>query len=56
MEMIELTLEQQFKLRVLQDHVQGLSQKQAQNLLLVAVRQGMLKDNILKSCKSNCTS
>ncbi|MBV9389110.1 MAG: NblA/ycf18 family protein [Chroococcidiopsidaceae cyanobacterium CP_BM_ER_R8_30] len=51
MEPIELTLEQQFQLRILKDHTQGLSQKQAQDLLLLAVRQGMIKDNIIRRCK-----
>lgn len=50
MEPIELTVEQQFKQKVLENHVQGLSQEQAQKLLLKAVQQSMLKDNIIKYC------
>lgn len=51
MEPIALTIEQQFKLKVLENHVQVLSQKQAQKLLLEAVRQCMIKDNIIRHCK-----
>jgi hypothetical protein len=43
-------VEQQFKLKVLENHVQGLSQEQAQKLLLNAVQHSMLKDNIIKRC------
>lgn len=45
MESTELTLEQQFKLKVLESHIQGLSQEQLQRLILVAVRQVMTKSN-----------
>ncbi len=45
MEPTELTLEQQFKLKVLENHIQGLSQEQLQKLLLLAVRQVMTKNN-----------
>lgn len=48
MELIGLTVEQQFKLKVLENHIQGLSQEQTQKLLLLAVQQGMVKDNIIK--------
>ncbi len=45
----ELTLEQQFKLKILEIHVQGLSQQQAQKLLLKFVQIGMIKDNIISN-------
>ncbi|MEC4818263.1 MAG: NblA/ycf18 family protein [Scytonema sp. PMC 1069.18] len=45
----ELTLEQQLKLTILEKHIQGLSQEQAQKLLLKAVQQMMIKDNIISS-------
>lgn len=48
MQPIELTVEQQFQLKVLENHIQGLSQKQAQKLLLKAIQLSMLKDNIIK--------
>lgn len=43
----DLSLEQQFKLRVLQEHIQGLTPVQMQKLLLKAVKQNMLKTNII---------
>lgn len=50
MELKGLTLEQQFKLKVLETQIQGLSQEQAQKLLLSAVRLNLIKDNIIKHC------
>jgi hypothetical protein len=47
-EPIELTVEQQFKLKVLENQIQGLSKEQAQKLLLKAVQRGMIKDNIIR--------
>jgi hypothetical protein len=41
----ELTVEQQFKLKVLENHIQGLSQEQLQKLLLLAVRHVMIKNS-----------
>jgi hypothetical protein len=49
MNSIELTLEQQFKLKVLEIHIQGLSQQQAQKLLLKFVQRSMIKDNIMNN-------
>ncbi|HEY9726996.1 MAG TPA: hypothetical protein V6D50_11165 [Chroococcales cyanobacterium] len=49
MQSIELTVEQQLQLKVLENHIQGLSQKQVQKLLLKAIQLSMLKDNIIKS-------
>ncbi|MBH8551520.1 NblA/ycf18 family protein [Nostocaceae cyanobacterium CENA357] len=57
MNFTELTLEQQFKIKVLEIHIQGLSQQQAQKLLLKFVQIGMIKDNMMnnyvKQIKSN---
>ncbi len=50
MEMKGFTLEQQFKLKVLETQIQSLSQEQAQKLLLAAVRLNLIKDNIIKHC------
>lgn len=50
MELKGLTLEQQFKLKVLETQIQGLSQEQAQKLLLSAVRLNLIKDNIIRHC------
>ncbi len=43
-----LSLEQQFKLEVLQKEVKRLTQEQAQVYLIELMRQNMVKDNILK--------
>jgi hypothetical protein len=50
---IELTLEQQFNLRVYQQQVQSLSQEQAQEFLIEVLRQLMLKDNLVKHMLKN---
>ena len=44
----QLTLEQQFKLQVLKEQVEGLSKEQAQEYLLEMFRQMMVKDNLVK--------
>lgn len=46
---INLTLEQQFKLQVLQEEVKHLSQQQAQDYLIEVFRQMMVKDNLVKN-------
>ncbi|ERT07889.1 phycobilisome degradation nblA family protein [Lyngbya aestuarii BL J] len=43
-----LSLEQQFKLEVLQKEVKRLTQEQAQAYLMELMRQNMVKDNLLK--------
>jgi hypothetical protein len=42
----QLSLEQQFNLRIFADHVRTLSPEQAQDLSLELYRQMMLKDNL----------
>ena len=49
----QLSMEQQFKLKVLQDQVQDLSKEQAQEYLLEMFRQMMVKDNIVKHLLRN---
>jgi hypothetical protein len=49
MKSIELTMEQQFKLKVLETHIQGLNQQQVQKLLVKFVQIGMIKDNIISN-------
>ena len=51
MKSAELTVEQQFKLKVLENHIQALSQTQAQKLLLKAIQQSMIQDNVIRNCK-----
>ncbi|MFM7425171.1 MAG: NblA/ycf18 family protein [Elainella sp.] len=45
---MELSLEQQFNLKVYEDQVQELSHEEVQQFLLEVLRQLMIKDNILK--------
>ena len=49
----QLSLEQQFKLKVLQEQVQDLSREQAQEYLLEMFRQMMVKDNLVKHLLKN---
>ncbi|HHP7232035.1 MAG TPA: NblA/ycf18 family protein [Xenococcaceae cyanobacterium] len=49
----QLTLEQQFKLQVLKEQVQGLTKEQAQEYLLEVFRQMMVKDNLVKHLLKN---
>ncbi|AMW26791.1 MULTISPECIES: NblA/ycf18 family protein [Oscillatoriales] len=44
-----LSIEQQFKLKVLQEQVKHLSLEEAQEYLIEVFRQGMVKDNLLKN-------
>ena len=49
----QLSLEQQFKLKVLQEQVADLSKEQAQEYLLEMFRQMMVKDNLVKQLLKN---
>ena len=49
----QLSMEQQFKLKVLQDQVQDLTKEQAQEYLLELFRQMMVKDNLVKHLLKN---
>ena len=48
-----LSMEQQFKLKVLKDQVQGLSLEQAQEYVVEVMRQMMVKDNLVKHLLKN---
>ena len=48
-----LSMEQQFKLKVLKDQVQGLSLEQAQEYVIEVMRQMMVKDNLVKHLLKN---
>jgi hypothetical protein len=48
-----LSLEQQFKLKLYQEQVKFLSQEQAQQYLVEVLRQMMVKDNLLKDLLKN---
>lgn len=43
-----LTLEQEFKLKVYSDELRKLNQRQSQKHLIEVLKQMMLKDNIIK--------
>jgi methionine synthase I (cobalamin-dependent) len=45
---VQLSLEQQFSLKVYEEQVKALSQEQAQEFLLETMRQLMVKDNVIK--------
>jgi hypothetical protein len=49
----QLSLEQQFKLQVLKEQVQGLTKEQAQEYLIEMFRQMMVKDNLVKNLIKN---
>jgi hypothetical protein len=46
---LELTLEQQFQMRLMEEQVGAMTQQQVQDLLLQASRLLMLKDNVIRS-------
>jgi Phycobilisome degradation protein nblA len=45
---IDLSIEQEFMLRVFEEQVKNLSLEEAQNYLLETLRQSMVKENFLK--------
>ncbi|MEG3935726.1 MULTISPECIES: NblA/ycf18 family protein [unclassified Microcoleus] len=46
---IDLTLEQQLRLRIYASQAQSLSVEEARVLLVELMRQNMIKDNVIKS-------
>ncbi|MEG3898157.1 MULTISPECIES: NblA/ycf18 family protein [unclassified Microcoleus] len=46
---VELTLEQEFKLKIYASQVQSLSAEQARILLVEIMRQNTIKDNVIKN-------
>ena len=48
-----LSMEQQFKLKIVQDQVKGLSLEQAQEYVVEVMRQMMVKDNLVKHLLKN---
>lgn len=46
---LELTMEQQFQMRLMEEQVGKLTHQQATDLLLQASRLLMLKDNVIRS-------
>jgi acyl-CoA-binding protein len=49
----QLTLEQQFKMKLYQDQVKALSQEEAQKYLLEVMRQMMVKENLFRHLLKN---
>jgi hypothetical protein len=45
---LELSMEQQFHLKMYEGQVKDLSSEQAQNFLLEVMRQLMIKENVIK--------
>lgn len=45
---MELSLEQQFNLKLYEEQIKGLSSEKSQEFLLEVLRQLMVKDNMLK--------
>ncbi|MGF1522535.1 MAG: NblA/ycf18 family protein [Leptolyngbyaceae cyanobacterium] len=45
---IELSLEQQFRLKIYSEQVKGLTLEQSQDYLLEVMRQLMVKENVIK--------
>lgn len=50
----DLTLEQQFEIRQMQDAVLGMSREQALDLLLQASRLLMIKTNVMRNLMTQC--
>ena len=50
---MQLSLEQQFRLKTLTEQVKSLSQEEAQTYLLEVLRQMMVKDNLVKQLLKN---
>ncbi|MBR8826333.1 MAG: NblA/ycf18 family protein [Gomphosphaeria aponina SAG 52.96 = DSM 107014] len=50
---VNLSLEQQFKLQVLQEQVKSLTKEQAQEYLMQMFQQMMVKDNLVKQLLKN---
>ena len=44
----KLSLEQEFELKVISEQVKGLSRDQAQDYIVVIMRQMMMKENLFK--------
>jgi Phycobilisome degradation protein nblA len=50
---IQLSLEQELKLRILEDRVKHLTLQESQEYLLEVLRQSMVKDNFFKQVLKN---
>lgn len=50
----ELTLEQQFQMRLMQESAEKLSREQMQELLIQTARLLMVKDNVIRNMIKQC--
>lgn len=50
----ELSLEQQFQMRLMEQSAQQMTREQMQNLLIDSARLLMLKDNVIRNLIKSC--
>lgn len=50
----ELTLEQQFQMRLMEESAQRMTREQMQDLLIQSARLLMLKDNVIRDLIKSC--
>ncbi|HEY9601986.1 MAG TPA: NblA/ycf18 family protein [Allocoleopsis sp.] len=50
----ELTLEQQFQMRLMEESAQRMTREQMQDLLIQSARLLMLKDNVIRDLIKGC--
>jgi Phycobilisome degradation protein nblA len=50
----QLTLEQQFQMRLMEESAQKLTRDQIQDLLMQTARLLMVKDNVIRGLVKNC--
>ncbi|MBD2125035.1 NblA/ycf18 family protein [Microcoleus sp. ZQ-A2] len=50
----ELTLEQQFQMRLMEQSAQQMTREQMQDLLIESARLLMLKDNVIRDLMKSC--
>lgn len=50
----QLTLEQQFQMRLMEESAQRMSREQMQDILIQTARLLMVKDNVIRDLLRNC--
>jgi hypothetical protein len=53
---LELTLEQQFQMKLFENSIENISLEQAQSLLLDVSKLLMVKDNVIRSLIKQCNT
>ncbi len=51
----ELTLEQEFQMRMMEESTQNMTREQMQEVLIQAARLLMLKDNVIRNLVKTCS-